>query len=427
MNKLLNYNEFLNEKNMFKREVNAKDMFVPSDILELSRIFSDNNKKLYIVGGAPRDFLLKKKAKDFDLVTDALPEESKEMLKNWENGTVSTDEQGQNFGVLRIYTKLEPLGHELATFRKDISKGRDTKGDDQKVIIGDDVTIYDDVMRRDLTINALFYDIKTQKIVDYVGGIDDIKNRVIQTVGEPYERFSEDRLRILRVFRFAARSGGKISENVKNSLNMDNRLNGISPEEDVSFERIFDSVNGEWNKMIEHAKKSDDISMFVYYLDLLKEFNMFDRMFPGIKIEVPSTLPSLDNSVILSILMHKEKDNDKLSKLLSKLKLDNRLIDVILYLFEFENNFINNLNESWIHNIYELCKKKKRYGISDDTMRMFSNFVNINNSIVDGFLKYCNDGFLQSSKSLMDQGFKGVQLGQEIKRLEYERFKNEYL
>jgi poly(A) polymerase len=114
------------------------------------------------------------------------------------------------------------LGHEIATFRKDISGGRDVKGDDEKVEIGKHITIKDDVLRRDLTINALFYDIKKKEIVDLVGGVEDIKTGTIRMVGKPEDRFREDRLRILRCLRFAARVNGVIdietSEAIKRDL-----------------------------------------------------------------------------------------------------------------------------------------------------------------------------------------------------------------
>ncbi len=104
-----------------------------------------------------------------------LPEESKQILK----GFNVSDEQGKNFGVLRVYTKDETEGYEITSYRRDISKGRDTKGDDQKVEMGNDVTIEDDCKRRDLTMKiTLFYNIKNKKIVDLVGGVDDIKNKI---------------------------------------------------------------------------------------------------------------------------------------------------------------------------------------------------------------------------------------------------------
>jgi len=429
MNKLYKYSEFLNENKMQKKTVKAKDMFIPEDIVEIYERFKKYGKELYVVGGAPRDYLQGKKPKDFDLVTDAMPDESKEILEDWNGGYVSEEEQGQNFGVLRIYTDLEPLGHELATYRKDIAKGRDVKGDDQKVEIGSNVTIQDDVLRRDLTINAMFYDLGSKKIIDYVGGIEDLKKGLIKTVGEPYERFNEDRLRILRLFRFCARTNGKISENVKNALTMDHRLHGISEKDDVSFERIFDTKNGEWNKMLGHARDANDMSMFIKYLRLLDEFDMFDEIFPGIKIEVPWVNFSLfDNRIILPILMTPSSDDSNLTNKLIDCKLQNNLIDYIIFLFNYEKKIIEeSTGDMWMTNIYQLAKNKTRFGIDDNILRLYTKSQGLYSNITEAFIKYCSDGFLKNSQELMQKGFHGKALGEEMRRIEYERFKNEYM
>jgi len=176
-------------------KVIQQEISIPKDVVEIAKAFHKAGKDLFVVGGVVRDFLQHKTPHDFDLVTNALPEETKKILKDWN----VSDEQGANFGVLRIYTDDEPAGHEIATYRKDISKGRDNKGDDEKVEIGNHIKIEDDVLRRDLTINALFYDINNKEIVDLVGGIEDIKNNIIRTVGVPSERFGEDRLKLLKM------------------------------------------------------------------------------------------------------------------------------------------------------------------------------------------------------------------------------------
>ena len=250
------------------------NMKLPEDIIQIAKLFKLSNKELFLVGGSIRDHLQNKTPHDYDLVTNALLEETKQILKGWN----VSDEQGVNFGVVRVYTETEPLGYEIATFRKDISKGRDTKGSDQKVEIGHNVTIKDDVLRRDLSINSLFYDIEKDKIVDLVGGIDDIKNNVIRCVGNPKDRFNEDRLRILRAFRFCARIDGYIDELTASAIKNDNRLRGIGPKDDVSQERILQ----EWNKTRENSEK--DLNIMQKYVDLLYDFDMFEQMFPNTKI-----------------------------------------------------------------------------------------------------------------------------------------------
>lgn len=88
---------------------------IPDSVKELHQLFQSNGKKLYVVGGAVRDFLTGDKPKDFDLATDALPDEVLEILQ----GKYKTNLQGKAFGVVVVYTKDEPAGMEIATFRSD--------------------------------------------------------------------------------------------------------------------------------------------------------------------------------------------------------------------------------------------------------------------------------------------------------------------
>ena len=147
------YNTFILEKNI------SAEMPVPKDVIDIAKAYHKSGKDLFVVGGACRDFIQGKIPHDYDLVTNALPEESKEILK----GFNVSDEQGKNFGVIRVYTKMEPLGYEIAVYRADISLGRDNKGDDKKVDFGKHIGIETDCLRRDLTINALYYDINKKK------------------------------------------------------------------------------------------------------------------------------------------------------------------------------------------------------------------------------------------------------------------------
>ena len=116
------------------------------------------------MGGAVRDAILGKRPKDFDLATDAKPDE---VLKIAKDLGMKTVEVGKSFGVVMVG------GHEIATFRKDIGKGRRPSSVDYTDIEGD-------VRRRDLTVNALFYDIDKKEIVDLVGGIADLKKKKLE-------------------------------------------------------------------------------------------------------------------------------------------------------------------------------------------------------------------------------------------------------
>jgi tRNA nucleotidyltransferase/poly(A) polymerase len=140
------------------------DMPIPSDIKQIKDIFVKNGYKLYVVGGAVRDAILGKVPKDYDLATDANPDTVENMMQKAGLKTLPT---GKAFGVINVFT--DQGEYEVATFRTDIGSGRRPDAVSFTDIEGD-------VKRRDLTINALFYDIETGEVVDLVGGIDDLKN-----------------------------------------------------------------------------------------------------------------------------------------------------------------------------------------------------------------------------------------------------------
>lgn len=189
--KLKRYNQFLESKS---------DMWdiIPQSVKDLNNIFKKASKKLYLVGGSVRDFLTGDKPKDFDLATNALPDEVLEIIGD----QYRTNLQGRAFGVVVVYTKEVPEGMEIATFRSDIydDKLGKTRNPDVKF-----TTIDQDVLRRDLRINGLFYDLDKREIVDLVGGVEDIKNKKINMIGDPDLRIKEDPLRILRAIRMACR------------------------------------------------------------------------------------------------------------------------------------------------------------------------------------------------------------------------------
>lgn len=389
----------MNTKDIKKISVNIP---LPNDIIEVSNAYIKAGKDIFLVGGAVRDFIQGKEPKDWDLVTNALPEESKEILK----GFKLSDEQGKNFGVLRLYTKDEPEGYEIASYRKDISSGRDTKGDDQKVEMGKHITIFDDCMRRDLTMNALFYDIKNKQIVDIVGGVDDIKNGVVRAVGNAMERFIEDRLRICRIFRFAARTGGKIDGNTAKAIRTDNRLKGIGPKDDVSQERIWEEFKKAWKQAID----------FNDYLNFFTEFDMWEQVFPGSKINT-DLVESKDFVVVMANLFKNESTNGLQERLVEEYKIPNspesgKVATQMIFLI--------NLLGLTIDDVPEMYKKKVQCSIKDTTILEWLDVNSINDPVKIKFVEFKPS---VSSKELMDRGITGRELGMEIKRLEIENFK----
>lgn len=388
--KIKKYNDFVLEK------IISIEMRLPKDIIEISDAFIKAGKEIFVVGGAVRDFLQKKDPKDYDLVTNALPEESKKIL----NGFKVSDEQGKNFGVLRVYTKDEPKGYEVASYRKDIAHGRDTKGDDPKVEMGNHITIEDDCMRRDLTINALFYDIKKKEIVDIVGGVDDIKNGIIKAVGNPMERFIEDRLRICRIFRFAARINGKIDEKTIEAIKKDHRLRGIGPKEDVSQERI-------WEEMIKAFKQAKDYN---YYLEFFTKFDMWNEVFPGSNIN--TNLVKSHDFIVIFANLFKNEDINTLGKKLKEYRIEDETAVKIIFLIS-----LLNFNPDDVYNTY---KRKYQSETKDSTILEWIKVNDIKDPLLIKFVDYKPT---ISAKELMDKGFKGKELGDKLKELETKKFK----
>ena len=392
MNKhIKKYNQFIIENKI------SEEIPLPNDIIEISNAYIKAGKDIFLVGGAVRDFIQGIEPKDYDLVTNALPNESKEILKDFK----VSDEQGKNFGVLRVYTKDEPEGYEIASYRRDISGGRDTKGDDQKVEMGDDVTIEDDCNRRDLTMNALFYDIKNKQIVDLVGGVDDIKKGIVRAVGDASQRFIEDRLRICRIFRFAARTGGEIDSKTAQAIRNDNRLKGVGPKDDVSQERIWDELKKSW-------KQAKD---YRYYLNFFTKFDMWEEVFPGANINT-DLVDSKDFIVVIANLFKNESTLGLADKLAQEYKIELETATKVTFLIS--------LLSFKVEDVFDIYKKRQQCAITDSTILEWLKVESIDTDTLIKFVEYRPS---VSSQELMSQGFKGKALGDEIKRLEIEKFK----
>ena len=351
---------------------------VPSDIKKIYNLFKKNRKQLFIVGGAVRDAILGKSPKDFDLATDAKPDEVLAIAKK---GGFKSLELGKAFGVVVIG------GHEIATFRKDIGKGRRPDAVDYTNIEGD-------VKRRDLTINALFYDIGRQEIVDLVGGIKDLKKKQIRTVGTAEERFDEDPLRKLRALRFTASIGGRVHPDTLMALKKDPSLKGVSSE------RIRD----EFIKSIKKAKTPSK------YLRLAQVLGILSQILPGLNIN-KNFINSNDYIVQVAYLL---KDN-KPSKLPSKL-------NSLRYTHKEVNNisFLVSLQNFDGKQIYLYKKMQEKATLSLQQIKNFGIFIGKEKELIKMF----NFKLSVSVKDVPDD-LKGKQIGDKIKDLEKDKFLNE--
>lgn len=249
----------------------------------------------YIIGGGVRDLLLGYKPKDFDIATDARPEQVRSLLKN-------SRIIGRRFKLVHVYFGREIV--EVATFRatpsQEIQQANDLNSDHATLdgrIIRDNIygDIEDDIWRRDFTVNAIYYDAIDQEIVDYCSGYQDLLNHCLKMLGDPEVRYQEDPVRMLRALRFAAKLDFTIDEDT------------LAPINDREFHDLLDAIPKarlfeEYNKLFlhGHAEKS-------FYL--LKEHLLLNKLFPftathNIEQEFPqhlsflhAVLQSTDNRV----------------------------------------------------------------------------------------------------------------------------------
>ncbi len=180
--------------------------------------------RAWLVGGCVRDRLLGREADDYDVATDARPERIMELFP-------ASGRVGAHFGVVLVRAGGSEV--EVATFRSEraYSDGRHPDA------VEFETDPKRDALRRDFTVNALFQDPFTGEVLDYVGGQDDIRSRVIRAIGDPAERFAEDRLRLLRAVRFAARLGFAIEPATMEAIRRAHHLILT-----VSAERIRDEL-----------------------------------------------------------------------------------------------------------------------------------------------------------------------------------------
>ena len=158
----------------------------------------DAGFKGYLVGGGVRDLYLGRAPKDFDISTDARPGQLRQLFRN--SRTI-----GRRFRLVQVFFRGNKI-IEVSTLRS--SSEFDLEGQDLVLAANNTFgTLEEDAFRRDLTINALFYEIENRTIIDYTGGVRDLEEGVIRMVGDPDRRFTRDPVRMLRVIRHAARTG----------------------------------------------------------------------------------------------------------------------------------------------------------------------------------------------------------------------------
>lgn len=220
---------------------------IPSEVSEIVKKFEEHKFPIYIVGGAVRDILMGKEVYDWDFTTSATPEDMLSILPD----AYYTN----SFGTVGISTTNESLRpFEITTFRTEHGGYTDNRRPNE---VRWGKTLEEDLKRRDFTINAFALQVNTKSnngnnkyevtLIDHFNGKEDLENKIIRTVGDPHERFSEDALRLIRAVRIATDIGFTIEENTLNAIKTHSSLINKISKERIHDEvlKIFSSPNPE--------------------------------------------------------------------------------------------------------------------------------------------------------------------------------------
>ena len=182
---------------------------VSANAIRVTSTLQQAGFKAFLVGGAVRDLLLGIKPKDFDIATNATPEQVKRLFRR-------AFIIGKRFQIVHVMFGQDLL--EVTTFRGASSDG--APKDEHGRVLRDNTfgEQHEDALRRDFTINAMYYDPATQTVLDYHGGIADIRNKTLRIIGVPEARFREDPVRLLRVVRFAAKLNFTIAQDTREPI-----------------------------------------------------------------------------------------------------------------------------------------------------------------------------------------------------------------
>lgn len=336
---------------------------IPVILQKMNNIFEKNGFKAYLVGGAVRDMFMNKEASDWDVATDATPEQVISAFKK----VIPT---GIAHGTVTVHFMGEEI--EVTTFR--IEQGYSDGRHPDKVSYASDIE--EDLSRRDFTMNAIAVSLKDGSIVDPFNGKADIKNKVIRSVGNPLERFNEDGLRPIRAIRFASQLGFEIETNTLQAISNEKVLQKTST---ISIERFRDELV----KLLKSPKPSvglkllESTNIMKLFLPELLEgrnciqndvrgyhvFDVLDHNFyscdgaPVHKVNVrlaallhdigkpaSKVVRVTDAGEIYNFFSHEKYSENIARKLLTKLRFSNNEINNVCHLIE---NHMFHYEESW--------------------------------------------------------------------------------
>jgi tRNA nucleotidyltransferase/poly(A) polymerase len=362
------------------RIVQNNKMAIPDDIYKIHAAFVKSGYICYIAGGAVRDLLLGRTPKDYDLATNAKPEESIEVLDKF--SIKHTEEVGEQFGV--VIATIGKEKYEIATFRADLEPGRDTK-------VAFISNPEEDAKRRDFTINALFYDITTNEVIDYVGGIQDIEQRRVRCVGDnPMQRFGEDPLRVLRLIRFHCRMHSSPEGIDGETLKAINHFVRNNLTDMLGRPMAKERVRGEFKKGLKEAQTPVTFLKLYYKLGILKKF-----VLPGFKNYNENFINTNDPYLAMASILKYNAVDEQFEQQLRQALHENAEVDRVLYYLnmlnlkrdkKFFKKFHSTKSDDAVALLIKLLKDKPN--ISEKELEQWASWFHMPMDIVRKFSNY---------------------------------------
>ncbi len=363
---------------------------IPAETQYVIDTLIKNGHSAYIVGGCVRDSLMGKTPDDFDVTTSALPEDVQNLFEK----TVPT---GIKHGTVTVMVDKTPI--EVTTFRTEGGYS-DSRHPESVSFVSN---IQEDLSRRDFTVNAIAYN-KYDGIVDFFGGNEDINNKILRAVGNPEKRFSEDALRILRLFRFASTLGFTCEENTLNAaIKCSKGLEKISRER--IFTELYKAAKGENFKVIKPLIENGALA----FLKITKTPD-FEKVQKA-------------NSPMLAFFIFLHFSSQNIPETLKDLKVSNKLKNYCLSLEKMlslplpqtKTDLKMLLCEYDCEYVYDFLKLKNILEETD-----ISVLNNLLNEIIQDNEPYLVSHLKIDGEALKNLGYNGRQIGQILKQLQLE-------
>ncbi|MFI3210379.1 MAG: CCA tRNA nucleotidyltransferase [Peptostreptococcaceae bacterium] len=383
-------------------------MIIPEKVNYILDKINENKFESFIVGGCVRDSLLGYTPNDYDITTSAKPndlinifKEHKLILSGIKHGTVSVLVDEEIF--------------EITTYRIENEYIDNRRPKD--VIFSDD--IYEDLKRRDFTINSMAYN-KSRGIIDLFGGGDDLNKKIIKTVGDPNERFNEDALRMIRCIRFSAKLGFKIEEKTLSSIYENSHL-----IKNISIERITD----EFDKIL----KSDNVDRLKILFDtnILKNIELNFSDFNFDELLKLNRVKNLDDRIILFGYLTKDIN------VLEKLKYSKKTMDNIQKSIHIKEKLKENINKyeikfilkdfgyERVYNTLNIFKDYYKFDLSK--CEQYTYLLSILEDIKESDECYNLDKLQIKGTELIKLGYNGKDVGNKLRYLLHIVIKNNEL